>query len=122
MLLKSAHPIQPDPLVRHRVGPLWQLHWLTIGRCLPGCRCQTLAGGWKDEQKWIRAAQSLNLTAGQKQSILEARKEMLQMLQRWRALLLPHLGVLVKEPGHGRSPICTSRPELPAESTRRGSS
>ena len=122
MLLKAAHPIQPDTLDRHPEGPLWQHHWLTIGCCLPHCRCQTLAGGWKDEQKWIRAAQSLNLTADQKQSILEARKEMLQMLQRLRVLPLPQVGIGVKEPGLGRSPICTSRPDLRAESTRRGSS
>ena len=122
MLWKSAHPIQPGALVRPLVWPLWQPGRLTVGCCLPGCRCQTLAGGWKDEQKWIRAAQSLNLTASQKQSILDARQQMLQMLQRLRTLLLPHLGLLAKEPGLGRSRICTSRLELRAGSTRRGSS
>ena len=44
------------------------------------CRCRTLAG-WKDEKKWLIAAQELNFSAEQRSRIMRARADMLAKLE-----------------------------------------
>jgi hypothetical protein len=48
-------------------------------------RVCSLSAGWKDEEKWLRAARALNLSREQVQKILVARQEMLATLQRCAA-------------------------------------